>query len=85
MVKESKNLSAEEKKYAFAYSVGDSVHIARHDMKEMGISSRKNEFLVKEVNTKENTITVTNGKKDFTINLSQYGDKLSVYSQKGSS
>ncbi len=81
-VKESKNLSAEEKRYAFSYSVGDSVHIARNDIKEMGISSKVNEFQVKAINSKENTITVTNGKKDFSINLKEHGDKLSVYSQK---
>ncbi|MEJ5226841.1 MobF family relaxase [Thermodesulfovibrio sp.] len=82
IVKESKNLSAEEKKYAFSYQIGDSVHIARQDMKEMGISSKVNEFRVKGIDTKTNTITISNGKKDFQVNLKEHGDKLSVYSQK---
>ncbi|WP_297212624.1 MULTISPECIES: MobF family relaxase [Thermodesulfovibrio] len=81
-VKESKNLSAEEKRYAFSYQIGDSVHIARQDMKEMGISSKVNEFQVKGINSKENTITISNGKNDFRVNLKDWGDKLSVYSQK---
>jgi len=81
-VKESKNLSPEEKKYAFSYQKGDIVHISRQDMKEMGISSKTNDFKVKEVNTKENSITVTNGKKEYNINLQKHGEKLSVYSQK---
>ncbi|MEM1986713.1 MAG: hypothetical protein QXQ24_08255, partial [Nitrososphaeria archaeon] len=81
-VKESKNLSAEEKRYAFSYSVGDSVHIAKNDMREMGISSKTNEFLVKSINAKKNKIILSNGKRDFQVDLGKHGDKLSVYSNK---
>lgn len=82
VVKESKNLSAEEKRYSFSYNIGDSVHISRNDMKEMGISSKTNEFWVKEVNHKENSVTISNNKNDFKVDLQKHGDKLSVYSQK---
>lgn len=39
-------------------------------------------FWVKGIDTKENSITVSNGKKDFQVDLGKYGDKLSVYSSK---
>ncbi|MCS7214958.1 MAG: AAA family ATPase [Thermodesulfovibrio sp.] len=81
-VRESKNLSAEEKRYAFSYSAGDTVHIARKDMKEMGIHSKRNEFTVKSIDLKNNSITLTDFKRDFKIDLKNFGDKLSVYSTK---
>lgn len=81
-VRESKNLSAEEKKFAFSYSPGDVVMINKNDMKNMGISSRKNEFQVKSIDIKNNKILVSNGKNNFEVNTKNYGDKLSVYSEK---
>ncbi|MEM3484364.1 MAG: MobF family relaxase [Candidatus Methanomethyliaceae archaeon] len=81
-VRESKNLSGEEKRYAFSYSVGDSIHVPRNVMKEMGISSRTNEFLVKSVNSKQNTITVTNSVNEFQVDLTRFGSRISVYSTK---
>lgn len=81
-VRESKNLSSEEKRYAFSYSIGDSIHVPRDNMKEMGISSRTNEFVVKSIDSRQNTITVTNGISEFKIELTLFGSRISVYSTK---
>lgn len=80
-VRVSKNLSAEEKKYSFSYSRGDVVFMQHKDLKEIGISTKQNEFLVKGINHKDNTISVVTPdmKKEYTIDLQKYGEKLSVY------
>jgi conjugative relaxase-like TrwC/TraI family protein len=82
-VRESKNLSSEEKKYAFSYSIGDTVFAQRGDLKAMGISSKTNEFVVSGVNISKNEITIKNANgKEYTINTKEHGDKFSVYSSK---
>jgi conjugative relaxase-like TrwC/TraI family protein len=82
-VRESKNLSSEEKRYAFSYSVGDTVFAQRGDLKAMGISSKTNEFTVSGVNISKNEITIKNANgKEYTINTKEHGDKFSVYSTK---
>jgi ATP-dependent exoDNAse (exonuclease V) alpha subunit len=82
-VRESKNLSSEEKKYAFSYSIGDTVFAQRGDLKAMGISSKTNEFVVSGVNISKNEITIKNANgKEYTINTKEHGDKFSVYSTK---
>jgi ATP-dependent exoDNAse (exonuclease V) alpha subunit len=82
-VKESKNLSAEDKRYAFSYDVGDTVFAHKEALKEMGIKSNTNEFTVVAVDYTKNKITIQNkaGKK-FTINTKEHGDKLSVFKNK---
>jgi ATP-dependent exoDNAse (exonuclease V) alpha subunit len=82
-VRESKNLSAEEKRFAFSYDVGDTVFAHKEALKEMGIKSNTNEFTVVKVDISKNTITIQNrnGKK-FTINTKEHGDKLSVFRTK---
>jgi conjugative relaxase-like TrwC/TraI family protein len=82
-VRESKNLSAEEKRFAFSYDVGDTVFAQKSALKEMGIKSNTNEFTVVAVDYTKNTITIQNkaGKK-FTINTKEHGDKLSVFKNK---
>jgi len=83
VVRESKNLSSEEKRYAFSYSIGDTVFAQRGDLKAMGISSETNEFVVSGVNISKNEITVKNANgKEYTINTKEHGDKFSVYSTK---
>ena len=82
-VRESKNLSSEEKKYAFSYSIGDTVFAQRGDLKAMGISSKTNEFVVSGVNISKNEITIKNANgKEFVVNTKEHGDKFSVYQTK---
>jgi len=82
-VRESKNLSSEEKRFAFSYSVGDTVYAQRRDLKAMGISSKTNEFTVSGVNITKNEVTIRNANgKEYTINTKEHGDKFSVYSNK---
>jgi len=83
IVRESKNLSAEEKRYAFSYEVGDTVFANRNDLKEMGIKSKTNEFTVKAVDISNNTITIQNkAGKEFVVNVREWGDKFSVFRTK---
>jgi hypothetical protein len=73
-VRESKNLSAEEKRFAFSYEVGDIVFVNRNDLKEIGIKSKSNEFVVKSVDYSKNTITLQSKEgKEFTINTKEWG------------
>jgi len=83
VVRESKNLSSEEKRFAFSYSIGDTVFANRNDLQNMGIKSKTNEFVVSGVNISKNEITIknTNG-KEYTINTKEHGDKFSVYQTK---
>jgi len=84
IVRESKNLSAEEKRYAFSYSQGDTVFANRDDLKAMGINTKSNEFTVVRVDIARNEITLkslSNG-KEYTIDTKTHGDKLSVYATK---
>jgi len=83
MVRESKNLSSEEKRYAFSYSIGDTVFASRSDLQSIGISTKKNEFTVSKVDIAKNTITIRNANgKEYTINTKEHGDKFSIYSTK---
>ena len=83
IVRESKNLSAEEKRYAFSYEVGDTVFANRNDLREMGIKSKTNEFTVKAVDITKNTITLQNkAGKEFVVNVREWGDKFSVFRTK---
>jgi ATP-dependent exoDNAse (exonuclease V) alpha subunit len=82
-VRESKNLSSEEKRYAFSYSIGDTVYAQKKDLKAMGINSKNNEFTVSKVNISKNEIVVKNANgKEYTINTKEHGDKFSVYQTK---
>jgi conjugative relaxase-like TrwC/TraI family protein len=82
-VRESKNLSSEEKRYAFSYSVGDIVFANRKDLRAMGISTRTNELTVSSVDIAKNIITLRNANgKEYTVNVKDHGDKFSVYSSK---
>jgi len=83
-VRESKNLSSEEKRYAFSYSVGDTVFANRNDLKNMDIKSKTNEFTVSGVNISKNEITIRNAAngKEFVVNTKEHGDKFSVYTTK---
>jgi len=82
-VRESKNLSSEEKRYAFSYSVGDTVFANRNDLQNMGIKSKTNEFTVSKINISKNEITIKNANgKEFVVNTKKHGNKFSVYSTK---
>jgi ATP-dependent exoDNAse (exonuclease V) alpha subunit len=82
-VRESKNLSSEEKRFAFSYSVGDTVFANRNDLQNMGIKSKTNEFVVSGVNISKNEITIKNANgKEFVINTKEHSDKFSVYQTK---
>jgi len=82
-VRESKNLSSEEKRYAFSYSIGDTVFAKRDDLRQMGIKSRTNEFIVKAVDISKNTITLQSKTgKEFVVNVKEWGDKFSVFQTK---
>jgi len=82
-VRESKNLSAEDKRYAFCYDVGDTVFASKEALKDLGIKSKSNEFTVVDVNITKNTITIQNNAgKTFTINTKEHGDKFSVFRTK---
>jgi len=82
-VRESKNLSSEEKRYAFSYSIGDTVYAQKKDLKAMGINSKNNEFTVSGVNISKNEITIKNANgKEFVVNTKEHGDKFSVYQTK---
>jgi ATP-dependent exoDNAse (exonuclease V) alpha subunit len=82
-VRESKNLSAEDKRYAFSYDVGDTVFANKEALKNMGIKSKTNEFVVKAVDISKNTITIQSGTgKEWTINTKEWGDKFSVFRTK---
>ncbi|MEM7828208.1 MAG: MobF family relaxase, partial [Candidatus Aenigmatarchaeota archaeon] len=83
MARVSKNLTAEEKRYSFSYAPGDVIFIARKDMKQMGIpdKNKTNEFYVKHVDHKNNTIRIARmGAKDtYEVDLKKWGEKLTVY------
>jgi ATP-dependent exoDNAse (exonuclease V) alpha subunit len=82
-VRESKNLSAEEKRFAFSYEAGDTVFAPKEALKEMGIKSKNNEFTVIAVDISKNTITLQNrAGKQFVINTKEHGDKFSVFRSK---
>ena len=82
-VRESKNLSAEDKRYAFCYDVGDTVFANKKDLKAIGIKSNTNEFTVVNVDISKNTITIQNKNgKRFVINTKEHGDKFSVFRTK---
>ena len=82
-VRESKNLSAEEKRFAFCYEVGDIVFVNKEALKEMKIKSKTNEFVVKAVDISNNRITLQNRTgKEFVVNVKDFGDKFSVFRTK---
>jgi ATP-dependent exoDNAse (exonuclease V) alpha subunit len=82
-VRESKNLSAEDKRYAFCYDVGDTVFASKEALKDLGIKSKSNEFTVVAVDFTKNTITIQNkAEKKWTINTKEHGDKFSVFRNK---
>jgi hypothetical protein len=59
---------------AFSYEVGDIVFVNRNDLKEIGIKSKSNEFVVKSVDYSKNTITLQSKEgKEFTINTKEWG------------
>jgi ATP-dependent exoDNAse (exonuclease V) alpha subunit len=83
VVRESKNLSGEAKRYAYSYEAGDVVFIQRKDMKEMGIKSKGNEFKVVGVDITKNRIEIQDkAGKRFVVNVKEWGDRLSVYKEK---
>jgi ATP-dependent exoDNAse (exonuclease V) alpha subunit len=82
-VRESKNLSAEEKRFAFSYEAGDIVFANKEALKEMGIKSKTNEFIVKAVDISNNRIILQNKSgKEFVVNVKDFGDKFSVFKTK---
>lgn len=81
--RESKNLGAEAKRYAYNYQVGDKVITSSEVSKSIGNREKGNEYSVKAVDYKNNTITLADMKgKTYQVDCRKHGKDFAVYHER---